>query len=112
MAVSLLLFLIALLFDDGGDAQPARSTDRNQAASAAVFVNGLGQCRQLSPTGCGERVTTAEGAAVDVHLAAFDSTQRGIQAESLAAIIGVLPSLEGAQYLSGKGFVDLEEIKV
>src|SRR3989344_7598818 len=88
MAVSLLLFWIRLLFDDGGNAQPARRADRTPAAPAATLVDRLGQRCQLPAPGGGEGMPAAQGAAVDVHLGAVDGAQRCVQPQPFATVVG------------------------
>jgi len=66
----------------------------------------------VGSAGGGKRVTRGQRAALDVHFAAVDGAQRRIQTQAGFAVVGVFPSLEGAQHLGGKSLVDLVEVEV
>ena len=72
----------------------------------------LGQRREDSRAGRGERMTEGDAAALDVELGCDRSSPAAREAEPVAAVFGRLPRLERAQHLRRERLVNLVEIEV
>ena len=97
----------------GSPRRPAAGrADGDERLAAAALVELLGGGGQDAPAGRGERVADRQRGAVDVELRAVDRAERLVEAEALAAELGVLPRRERRQDLGGERLVDLEEVEV
>src|SRR3546814_10294283 len=99
-------------FDDRRHAETAGRADRDQTAATIVLVNDLGQRREDTATGRGERMARSEAATLDVHFGAINRTERRIEAELVLAERRIFPGLQRAQHLTGECFVDFIEIEI
>src|SRR3546814_16936783 len=74
----------------------------DQTAATIVLVNDLGQRREDTATGRGERMARSEAATLDVHLGAINRTERRIEAELVLAERRIFPGLQRAQHQIGR----------
>ncbi len=72
----------------------------------------LGRRRDDAPAGRGERVARSERGAVDVEPRAVDRAERAVEPELGAAVLVVLPGLEGREHGGRERLVDLVEVEV
>src|SRR3546814_5950569 len=83
-------------------AETAGRAKRDQTSATIVLVNDLGQRREETATGRGERMARSEAATLDVHLGAINRTERRIEAELVLAERRIFPGLQRAQHQIGR----------
>src|SRR5690606_39642003 len=98
-------------------AEAARRSSRERRALRCAGLGGplreeLGRRRDDAPAGRGERVARREGRPVDVEARAVDRAEGAVEPELGAAVLVVLPGLEGREDGRRERLVDLVEVEV
>jgi len=92
-------------FDQHGPTLTTTDAFGGDAALVTQPFHGIDEMQHDPVAARADRMTDADGAAVDVEPIARDPPSRAVEAEGFAAELCVIPGSEAAQQLRGEGFV-------
>ena len=99
-------------FQDRRDAHAPCRAHRNQAATATLSMQQLGENCQNAGAGRGKRMAEGDARAFDVELCPVDRAKRPVPPKPVAAIVVRFPGLQCGQHLGGEGLMNFIKIKV
>src|SRR3984957_14077923 len=98
--------------DQHGAALPAADAFGGDAALQAEPLHGVNEMQHDAVAARADRMADADRAAVDVEPVARDRAGGAVEAEHLAAELGILPCRETTEHLRREGFVELPQLDV